>query len=145
MYRLPRDGNFWIVDTEINAWSWSFIHLQINLIFIQYPVQSVVLGNQTPIRSQGILLLTNERREREFRQFLRKIQKCQLWISRSSESWSWVWNTKVPSSRTYNAYFNMSNIELIFRLHENKEPKTHHREISYSTIKKLKLKGSGAI
>ena len=62
-----------------------FRNLQIYLIFIRYPWWSA--ENEQPIRSQGILRSTNRSMDiqhQEINQILRKIQKCLLWISRSS-------------------------------------------------------------
>ena len=106
-------------------------------------MQSVVLGNQTPIRSQGILLLTNERRGSG--SFCVKFKSANFGYRDQANRDHEYETQKFPALEHIMHIFNMSNIELIFRLHENKEPKTHHREISYSTIKKLKLKGLCAI
>ena len=75
-------GNFWIVDIEINAWSRSFVNLQINSICIRYPMKSVVCGKNN--QSEAMEFYVYPLREnvdiqyQEIQQILRLIQKCPL-------------------------------------------------------------------
>ena len=94
VHNLTRAGRSCIV--EINAWSWSFVNLQIILILIRYPLKC---RNQLPIRSQEVFRSTNERTEKLWISKIKKIQKCPQWMDiKIKQSGLWVSNAKVSMS-----------------------------------------------
>ena len=95
-----------IVEIKINAWS-RFLSsaLQINLILIRYPVKRRLGKTNSQLKNRNFACNQWENtkivefKNQGIKQFLREIQKCTLWISRSSDRNYGYLYTKVPANQ----------------------------------------------